>query len=102
VFRQQETGNTMDDPKSQLDDILSEGVVLDLYHAEEVLSLGALMGREAGRINEASFGALFGSLQIIFGRFLILSVARMFEKPGAQVPDSKHPSSTGTASGTLQ
>lgn len=76
----------MDSPKSQLDDIISEGVVPDLYHAEEVLCLGELIGREARRINEATFGSFFGSLQIVFGRFLILSVARMFETPGPRYP----------------
>jgi hypothetical protein len=85
----------MDDPKSQLDDIVSQGVVLDLYHAEEVLSLGALMGREAARINEATFGAFFGSLQIIFGRFLILSVARMFEQPGHRYQIRSIPAALG-------
>jgi hypothetical protein len=85
----------MDSPKSRLDDIISQGVVLDLYHAEEVLSLGALIGRDAGRINEATFGALFGSLQIIFGRFLILSVARMFEKPGPTYPIRSIPAGIG-------
>ena len=40
----------MESPRALLDDIISEGVAIDLYHAEEVLSLDGLIGREAGRI----------------------------------------------------
>jgi len=72
--------------KEQLQDILglSSGVALDLYHAMEVISLDECMAIEADKINTAGFGAFFGSLQIILGRFLVLQVARMFERPGVR------------------
>ena len=77
---------TVLDPKAKLEDIIREGVAVDLYHVEEVLSLDDSIGREADRINTATFGAFFGSLQIILGRFLILQVARMFEQPNSRYP----------------
>lgn len=74
----------MSDPKIQLEDIIREGVGVDLYHVEEVLSLDEFIGHEAVQINASTFGAFFGSLQIILGRFLVLQVARIFEKPNSR------------------
>jgi hypothetical protein len=76
----------MSDPKAQLKDIISDGVAIDLYRVEEVLFLDELIGREAGRINAATFGAFFGSLQFVLGRFLVLQVPRIFEPPHSRYP----------------
>lgn len=76
----------MTEPKTQIEDILRQGVAVDLYHVEEVLSLDEFVGREASQINAATFGAFFGSLQIILGRFLVLQVARVFEQPSPRYP----------------
>ncbi len=76
----------MSDPKTQLEDIICEGVAVDLYHVEEALSLDEFVGREAARINAATFGAFFGSLQIILGQFLVLQVARIFEQANSCYP----------------
>jgi len=71
----------MDNPRDQLLDVVSNGIVIDVFSAEEALSLDELIGRDAQKINEKTFGAFFRSLQIILGRHLILAVNRIFEIP---------------------
>lgn len=66
-------------PGEELKDIISNGIALDLFDAEEVLAIDEIVGRNANAINEATFGQFFGSLQRYIGRILILSVARIFE-----------------------
>ena len=78
--------NAAAEPKSKLNDIVSVGIAIDLYHVEEVLSLDEFVGREADRINAATFGRFFGSLQVILGRFLILQAARIFEQYNPRYP----------------
>jgi hypothetical protein len=68
-------------PRDQLLDVVSNGIVIDVFSAEEALFLDELIGRDAKKINEATFGAFFRSLQIILGRHLILVVNRIFEYP---------------------
>ncbi len=72
----------MENAKDRLKDIISNGVVIDIFHAEEALKLNDLIGREADKINEANFGTFFGSLQIILSRHLILTMNRIFEREG--------------------
>jgi len=55
----------MDNPRDQLLDVVSNGIVIDVFSAEEALFLDELIGRDAQKINEKTFGAFFGSLQII-------------------------------------
>lgn len=65
--------------RDRLKDIISEGLAVDIFYAEEAFALDELVRHNAGKINEATFGAFFGSLQVILGRHLILSVSRLFE-----------------------
>lgn len=67
--------------QARLEEIITVdgGVARDLYHAMEVLYLDEFIGREASRLNAATFGQFFGSLQPVLGRFLVLQVARLFE-----------------------
>lgn len=60
-------------PVEQLKDIVTNGIALDLFDAEEVLALDELVGEHADAINEATFGQFFGALQRYLGRLLILS-----------------------------
>ena len=69
------------DPATTLRAIVSEGIAIDLFHAHEASSLALEIGEKADGINRATFGAFFGSMQIILNRFHALSVARMFERP---------------------
>ncbi len=54
---------------------------MDLFHADEALSLDMFVGQHADAINKAKFGAFFGSLQFILARNFVLHVARMYEEP---------------------
>jgi hypothetical protein len=69
----------MSSARDRLNDIISDGVVIDIYYAEEALALYELIGRHADRINAESYGAFFGSLQMTLLRQLILAVSRIFE-----------------------
>lgn len=71
----------MNEYREKLEDIIRQGVATDLFHADEALSLEMFIGQQANEINKATFGAFFGSLQIILTRNLILHVARMYEMP---------------------
>jgi hypothetical protein len=71
----------MKSAKAELDGLLTDGVAITVFQAEEALRLEELIGREATRVNAAGFGALFGSLQVILGRYMILMAAQLFEKP---------------------
>ncbi len=62
-----------------LKDIVSNGIALDVFDAEEVFALDELIEENADSIYEAKFGAFFGTLQRYLCRQLILSVARIFE-----------------------
>jgi hypothetical protein len=66
-------------PKFQLDDILSNGIQIDLYRAEQCLALREVIAEHANEINGASFGDLFGNLQRILYQFAMLSMAKVFE-----------------------
>jgi hypothetical protein len=65
--------------RATLEAIVSDGITIDLYSAHEASSLNLFIGERAEAINEASFGAFFGSIQLILGRYQALSIARMFE-----------------------
>lgn len=71
----------MNEHRERLEDIIRQGVAVDLFHADEALSLDMFVGQQANEINKATFGAFFGSLQLILTRNLVLHVARMYEKP---------------------
>jgi len=82
----------MNEHQERLKDIIQQGVAVDLFHADEALSLDMFVGQRADAINKAKFGAFFGSLQIILARNLILHVARIFEKPSNRYPTRSIPS----------
>jgi hypothetical protein len=72
----------MNSSRNRLNDIISNGVVIDIYYADEALALYELIGRRADRINAQTYGAFFGSLQMMLLRQLILAVSRIFECEG--------------------
>ncbi len=78
--KHQENTKSMGMPRDMFNEIIAKGVAIDIFQAEEVLAIDELIGKEADRINKATFGAFFGSLQIILGRYLILAVNRVFER----------------------
>jgi len=79
----------MNEHREKLKDIIQQGVAVDLFHADEVLSLDMFVGQHADAINKATFGEFFGRLQVILARNLILHVARIYEKP--KEPTKRNP-----------
>jgi hypothetical protein len=69
----------MIDPRDQLKDIVSAGLAIDIFEAEESLALSRVIGNNAAEINKATFGAFFGSVQRIVGKHSILVVSRLYE-----------------------
>ncbi len=81
----------MNEHREKLEDIIRQGVAVDLFHADEAFSLDMFVGQQANEINKATFGAFFGSLQIILTRNLILHVARMYETPKEPNKHNRNP-----------
>jgi len=76
----------MASPTGTLDDILTNGIQVDLYRAEQCIALRETITEHADQINAASLGNVFGNLQQILHQFALLSVAKVFE-----VPDKRYP-----------
>lgn len=68
-------------PIEQLKDLITNGIVLEIFEAEQTLALDELIGINAKVINEQRFGSLFRSLQIILGKCFSLAIARLYERP---------------------
>jgi predicted metal-binding protein len=73
--------------ESQLDDILSNGIVVDLYEAESGNMLAEFIGRNADVLND-SFSHLFGDIQRILTAWIFLALARLYEQ---RSPKSVYP-----------
>lgn len=73
----------MSDPKAQLQDILWNGLQVDIYKAEEAISLFRKIGEHASAINAAKsgFDGLFGSIQSTYVSKAVLAINRLFETP---------------------
>jgi hypothetical protein len=80
------------DAKQTLKNYFMEGIVGDLFAAEQTYALLKQIGQNAEAINQANLGALFGSLQLILSSSLFLTVAKLFEKPDKKFPNRSIPS----------
>ena len=76
----------MTSAQATLDDILTQGIQLELFRAEQCFALRAVIAERADAINTASYGDLFGNLQQILYQFAVLSVAKVFERPSSEYP----------------
>lgn len=65
--------------QKKLKDIISNGIVNDLFEAEEALLIDKLVGENAQAINEATFGRFFNTIQRYLSRSFLLYLARIFE-----------------------
>lgn len=65
----------------ELKDLITNGIVLDIFEAEQALALEEFIGKNAEPINEHRFGSFLGSLQIILAKCFILAVTRLYEQP---------------------
>jgi hypothetical protein len=82
----EDKGDEMSDPRNQLRDIVSEGLAIDIFEAEESIALSWMIGNNATEINKATFGAFFGSIQRIIGRHGVLAVSRLYEPYSKRYP----------------
>lgn len=73
-------------PIEELTDLITNGIVLEIFEAEQTLALEELIGINAKVFNEQRFGSLFGSLQIILAKCFILAIARLYERPKHKYP----------------
>ena len=78
--------------KETLRNYLMEGIAHDLFAAEQTYALLKQIGQKADGINQANFGALFGPLQSVLSNAVLLSVAKLFEKPSSKYPTRSVPS----------
>lgn len=72
-------------PESKLDDILSEGVVIDVYEAEWASDMANFIKRNRETLNEG-YPGLFMDLERILTVWIFLALARMFEKKKERSP----------------
>ncbi len=82
----------MPNSKEQLEDIISKGIIIDIFQAEEALSLARFIGKNADIINKNNFGNFFGSIQFILSQQFILAVTRLYEPPNPRYPIKSIPS----------
>ena len=68
-------------PIEELKDLITNGIIFDIFEAEQAIALEETIGINARAINDQRFGALFGSLQIILRKCFILAVTRLYEQP---------------------
>ena len=66
--------------QDKLKEIITNGIAIDVFDAEESLSLSLYIAGNAEKINDASFGPFFGSIQRYLDRQLILSTVKIFEE----------------------
>src|SRR6266403_5469895 len=78
--------------KETLESYFMEGIVADLFTAEQTYALLMQIGQNANAINQANFGALFGPLQLVLSDACFLSVAKVFEKPSKKYATGSIPS----------
>ena len=62
-----------------LDDLIANGVALDLFEAKQARLLLDHIGSHGVAIDTQSFGRFFGQLQLILERHVVLMLCRLFE-----------------------
>ena len=71
--------------ENELDDIVSEGVVRDVYEAEIAKELATFFGNNTEMLNN-EYPYLFGNLQRILTVWIFLALARVFEEKSPRSP----------------
>jgi hypothetical protein len=82
----------MIDVTPKLKDIISEGVVVDIYKADQAISIFDEIGKASEVLNRDNFGNLFGSIQGYMTDQLILSLTKIYERPNKNYPTRSIPS----------
>lgn len=72
--------NVIYTPKDSLQDIVDSGIKFDLYAAETAMALYKTIGTYKSALAKDNFEHLFGSIQILLAKDIVLSVSKIFEK----------------------
>jgi len=76
--------------KEGLKSLFNEGLMIDIFQADESISLYKMIGLNAEGINKYNFGELFGALQGVLSDRLVLSLNKLFEvekkNPSRSIP----------------
>ena len=65
--------------KKKLNDYFFDGLLSDIFQAEESISLYKAIGQNAPKIKEGNFGELFSAIQNAFIDRLTLSITKLYE-----------------------
>jgi len=74
---------------NQLSDVVSNGLVPDIFKMERAYDLLIAIGENASDLNSkesGNFGELFGALQIALETEAVLAVSRVYDKPDKRYP----------------
>lgn len=74
-----------------LRDYLMNGVVTDIYWADQAKAAALLIGEHSAFINAEDFGEVFGHLQTIFSDRETMAVAKLYDTPSTQYPTRSIP-----------
>jgi hypothetical protein len=74
--------------RQDLEAIIQDGLVSDIFRAERAIALLQLSGARADQINngKGNFGELFGAVQTALTTEATLAVARLYDKPSKRYP----------------
>lgn len=74
-----------------LNDYLMNGIVKELFFADQTKALTVTIGKYSNSINSNDFGDLFGSLQNILSDHQTLAVAKIYDPPSKKYPTRSIP-----------
>lgn len=77
--------------EAKLDEYLLNGIAGDIFWAEEAKAFTQKVSDHRDVINAAHYGQLFGSLQTIMTDRLMLSVAKLYDRPDRRYPTRSIP-----------
>ncbi|MBN3960376.1 hypothetical protein [Nostoc sp. NMS8] len=78
-------------PKDKLEDIVKQGVRIDILDAEEAIKLYEIIGNHKDALTKNNFDNLFGVLQSLLVRNTILSINKIYERPNKKYPPRSLP-----------
>lgn len=72
----------------EFDDLVKNGLVADIFKAEQAFHVMKAVGESAERVNNNSkkFGELFGTIQNAFQSEALLGLSRLFDRPSQTYP----------------
>ncbi len=74
-----------------LNNYLMNGIVKELFFADQTKALAVTIGKHSTVINSNGFGDLFGSLQNILSDHQTLAVAKIYDPPSKKYPTRSIP-----------